>query len=86
MIERMKTETRIWVSPEQAEALNTPIDGCRHDDKRYLALITSKENRHGVLVCGVCGNSFKFLGHTTVEVTYEAKALEINVRRNEGDE
>lgn len=81
----MKTETRIWVSPEQAEALNTPIDGCHHD-KRYLALVTSKENKRGMLVCGVCGNSFKFLGHTTIEVTDEAKAIEINVRRNEGVE
>ena len=82
----METETRIWVSPKQAEALNTPIDGCHHD-RRHLTLMTSKEARHGVLMCGMCGNFFNFLGHTSVEVRDEAKAIEINIRRNEeGDE
>lgn len=77
----MKTETRIWVSPKQAEALNTPIDGCTHD-REHLALMTSKEAKHGVLMCGRCGNFFNFLGHTTVEVIDEAKAIEINVRED----
>jgi hypothetical protein len=44
--------------------------------------MTSKESRHGVLMCGVCGNFFNFLGHTSIEVTDEAEAIQINVRKD----
>ena len=66
----MEPKTRIWVSPEQSEILNTSVDDCYHGRGR-LALLTSNDNKQGVLFCGGCGTLFNFLGHVSIEITSE---------------
>lgn len=71
---------RIWLTPEQAEILNTPIGLCHHRRHELIWAGTTK-NSHGVIHCLGCGNYFDFLGHTDSEVTDEAEAIEINRTR-----
>lgn len=71
---------RIWLSPEQAEILNTPIGRCHHT-LNELIWAGSTKNGHGNIYCLGCGTYFDFLGHTDVDVTDEAEAIEINRSR-----
>lgn len=76
---------RIWLSPEQSEALNQHKDKCWYarGPRGALAWMGGvNKSSHGIVMCLGCGTEFDFLGHTDAEVTDEAEAIEIN--RNRG--